>query len=422
MKSLPLLFSVVTLVAGTICAGTADRIVAVVGSDVITESEMEDAISLLSAQLIDPPPAESLKDQVLDQMIENRLLLNQAKAETIQVTHLEIEKALDGSIEEIRARFPTEEAFQKQLEEEHTSVAELKERYRNEIEEKLMVQKLIEKDLKRGITVSEMDLRGFYEAKKESIPDQPATVRLAHILIAIKPGKGAEEKASGLVAEILEKIEEGVDFAALARRYSDDVVSSGKGGDLGFVRRGDVPIPEFEQTIFSMIVAEIKVTVTPFGFHIIQCTDKRENAVRLRHILIAVVPTRSDTLVAKKLAESIRERVLAGEDFTELAKQYSEDPESSKRGGDMGLFASSDLSSPYKDVVSSMTTGQISEIVQAEFGFHIIKLLERTEARTPTFEDLKDELREVFYQMKIAEKYDRWLAKLKKGIYIEKRL
>lgn len=422
MRSLLFLFSVVTLMAGTICAGTADRIVAVVGNDVITSSEMEDAISLLRAQLADPPPAESLKDQVLDQMIENRLLLVQAKAETVQVTHLEIEEALDKSIEEIRARFPTQEEFQKQLREENTSVAELKERYRDEIEEKLLVQRLIDKDLKRGITVSEKDLREFYEAKKESIPEQPATVRLAHILIAIKPGKGAEEKASGTVATILAKIEDGVDFAALAKRYSDDVASSGKGGDLGFVRKGDVPIPEFEQTIFSLIQAEITVTVTPFGFHIIQCTDKREDAVRLRHILIAVAPTKSDSLAAKTLAESIRRRALAGEDFAELAGQYSEDPESRERGGDLGYFASSDLSNPYEDVVSSMTTGEIGEVVQAEFGFHIIKLLERTEARMPTFENVKDELREILYQMKMAEKYDLWLGKLKKGTYVEKRL
>lgn len=422
MKSLPLLFSVVTLVAGTICAGTADRIVGVVGNDVITESELQDAVSLLAAQLVDSPPPESLKDQVLDQMIENRLLLNQAKAETIQVTHLEIEEALEKSIEEIRARFPTEEDFQNQLREEHTSVAELKERYRDEIEEKLLVQRLIDRDLKRGITVSEMDLRGFYEAKKESIPARPATIRLAHILIAIKPSKEAEEKASGTVARILGKLEEGVDFAALAKQYSDDAASSGKGGDLGFIKKGDVPIPEFERTIFSMIQAEITVTVTPFGFHIIQCTDKQEDAVRLRHILIAVLPTKSDTLAAKKLAESIRERALAGEDFAQLAKQHSEDPVSKEKGGDLGFFPSSDLSSPYKDVVSSMAPGEISEIVQAEFGFHIIKVLERSEARLPTFENVKDELREIYYQMKIAEKYDSWLAKLKKGIYIEKRL
>lgn len=422
MKPLLLLFSVVTLVAGTICAGTVDRIVAVVGNDVITASEMEDAVSLLRSQVVDPPPAESLKDQVLDQMIENRLLLIQAKAETVQVTHLEIEEALDESINEIRARFPTQEEFLEQLKEENTSVAQLKERYRDEIEEKLMVQKIIEKDLKRGITVSEKDLREFYEAKKDSIPEQPATVRLAHILIAIKPGKGAEDKASGMVAEILGRIEEGIDFATLAKKYSDDMVSSGKGGDLGFVRRGDVPIPEFEKTIFSMILAEIRVTVTPFGFHIIQVTDKKEDSVRLRHILIAVVPTKSDTLAAKRLAESIKDRATAGEDFAELAKQHSDDPESGERGGDLGFFAASDLSSPYEDVVSSLTAGEIGEIVPTEFGFHIIKLLERTEARMPTFENVKDELREILYQMKMAEKYDIWLGNLKKGSYIEKRL
>ncbi|MFQ5905166.1 MAG: peptidylprolyl isomerase [bacterium] len=422
MRFLHPLFCAVILAAGTICAGTADRIVAIVGSDAITESELEDAVSLLQAQLIDPPPAESLKGRVLDQLIENKLLLSQAKAETIRVTHDEVEEALNRSIEEIKSRFPTEEDFLGELEREHTSVAELKERYRDEIEDRLMVQKLVEKDLKKGIRVSETDLRRFYEAKKESIPAQPTTVRLAHILVAIKPGKGAEERASKLISRILSEIEQGVDFAILARRYSEDEATSDKGGDLGLIRRGDIPDHRFEQTLFSMIPAEVSVTTSPFGYHIIQCIDKKENTVRARHILIRALATRSDTAEARRLALSLMERARAGEDFVQLAREYSDDPQTKGNGGELGLFAVGDLSAPYDEVVSSMKPGDISEVVEGEFGYHIIKLLERVEGKPTTFENVKEELREIFYQRKLGEKYDAWLNRLKKGIYIEKRL
>jgi len=422
MKFLSPLFCVVLIAAGTICAGTADRIVAIVGIDVITESELDDAVSLFQAQLINPPPAESLEAQVLDQLIENKLLVSQAKAETIEVAHDEIEEALNQSVDEIKSRFATEEDFLRELERENTTVAELKERYRDEIEDRLMVQKLVEKDLKREIRVSETDLRRFYDAKKESIPAQPTTISLAHILVAIRPGRGAEEKTSRLISKILSEIEQGVDFATLAKQYSADKATSEHGGDLGLIRRGDVPSPEFEQTLFSMIPAEVTVTVSPFGYHILQCIEKKENAVHARHILIPVVATRSDTAEARKRARSLAERARAGEDFAQLAREYSDDPQTKENGGGLGLFAVEDLSAPYDDVVSSMLPGETSEVVEGEFGFHIIRLLERVEGRPTTFEDVKDDLREIFYQRKLGEKYDAWLSRLKKGIYIEKRL
>lgn len=422
MRFLLFLLCTTAVLTGTVRAGTADRVVAVVGSDAITESELQDAVSLLQAQLVDAHPAESLRSQVLEQMIENRLLLSQAKAETIEVTYSEIEETLDQSIQEIKARFPTDDDFQQELARERTTVAELKERYRDEIEDRLMVQKLVEKNLKKGIRISETDVRNFYEAKKESIPDQPTSVRLAHILITIEPGRQSEEEARRLISEILAQIEQGVDFGKMAKQYSKDNATADKGGDLGFIRRGDVPIPEFEQTLFSMIPAEVTVTVSPFGYHIIQCVEKRENAVRARHILIPVEATRSDTARAESLAASLMARARAGEDFADLAREYSHDPQSRESGGDLGLFPVEDLSAPYDEVVSSLEPGDISEVVEGEFGFHIIKLVERTEGKETTFEDVKDELREILYQRELSEKYDRWVNELKKGIYIDKRL
>ena len=125
---------------------------------------------------------------------------------------------------------------------------------------------------------------------------------------------------------------------------------------------------------------------------------------------------------AKELVQSLRDRVIGGEDFGELANEYSEDPATNETGGELGFFAIPELSPPFDEVVSTMEQGDVSEVVQGEFGFHIIRLLERTEERLPTFENVKGDLREVLYQRKMADKFDKWLSKLKKGIYIEKRL
>ena len=422
MRPLILLFCAVAFAAGAICAGTAERIVAVVGSDVITESELQDALTLLEAQLVSPVPEESLKTQVLDQMIENRILVSQAKAETVQVTHDEIEEALGSSIGEIKSRFATEDEFYKELEKENTTIGELKKRYRDEIEDRLLVQKLVDKNLKRNIRVSDTDVRNFYDSKKDSIADQPPAVRLAHILIVPKPGKSAEERARNLINTILTKIERGVDFAQLARQYSADEATASKGGDLGTIRRGQLQEPEFERALFSMIPAEVTVAPSLFGYHIIQCIEKRDTAIRARHILIPVVATRSDTLEARSLAGSLVEKARAGGDFAELAKEYSDDAQTREEGGELGFFPVDDLFSPFDKVVSSMKPGEVSDVVEGDFGYHVIKLQERVEGRGATFEDVKDDLREILYQRELADAYDRWLERLKKGIYIEKRL
>ncbi len=422
MRFLFLFFFCATLVAAcSASAGTAEKIVAVVGNDAITQSELDDAITLLSPQLLAPVPEESLRSEILDQMIENRILVSQARAETISVTHDEIEMALDQSIQEIRSRFPSEEAFEKELELENTTLPKLKDRYRDEIEDRLMVQKLVEKNLRTGIRVSDNDLRNFYEAKKDSIPDQPETVRLAHILVMPRPGKETEKNARDTVNKILLKIDQGADFAQLAREYSADRATAGKGGDLGLIRRGELSTPEFEQTLFSLIPAEVTVTASPFGYHIVQCVEKKDNAVRARHILIPVIANKSDTLEAEKLADSLAACARAGEDFSELARQYSDDPQSGEEGGDLGLFATDELTPPFDVVVSSLKAGEVSDAVPGEFGFHVMKLEERTPGRSSSFEDVKDELRELIYQREMAEKYDRWISKLKKGIYTEKR-
>jgi peptidyl-prolyl cis-trans isomerase SurA len=422
MRLVFLLLCAVATAVVSIHAGTADRIVAVVGSDVITESELEDALTLLQAQFVTPVPDESLKYDVLDQMIENRILVSQAKAETIQVTHDEIEEALEKSIEEIRSRFATEEEFARELDKEKTTIAELKERYRDEIEDRLLVQHLVDKSLKRNIRVSDTDIRNFYESKKESIPDQPTTVRLAHILIVPKPGGSAEQRARSLINTILQRIEEGVDFAQLARQYSADAATASKGGDLGTIKRGELPDPELESTLFAMIPAEVTVAPSLFGYHVIQCIEKSEDTMRARHILIPVLATGADTLEAQRLAGSLVDRARAGEQFAELAREYSDDLQTKEEGGELGFFPVEDLFPPFDRVVSSLEPGQVSEVVQGEFGYHVIKLEERTEGKETTFEDVRLELREVLYQRELAEAYDRWLEKLKKGIHIEKRL
>ncbi len=405
-------------------AETLDRIVAVVGSEAITERELRSQVLLYQAQLgLSPSEAEveELGREVLESMIENRILLVEAEKETLEVDREEVDKAMEDAIREIRERFSTEEDFQNELEKEGMSLRDLKERYREEVKRSLLVQKLVQKRLAPKVSVTHLEVERFYRDNPDSIPSQPEAVSLAHILIPILPSEQAERKAQEKVQEILSALEAGVSFSHLAEVRSEDSGSKDKGGDLGYFGRGEM-VPEFEQASFSLQVGEITAVRSRFGYHVIRCEDKRENEVRARHILVRVPISRSDTLRAKEVAEEVRAKAASGEDFSALVSEYSQDPSTKDRGGELGLFSLEELPPPFDEVVKDLGPGQTGGPILSEFGYHIVKVVEKTEARTPTLEEMRDRLKAYLTQRKMAEEYEKWMEKLRQQVYVENRL
>ena len=403
---------------------TVDRIVAVVGSEAIIESELRSQVLLYQAQLgLSPSEAEveELEGEVLESMIENRILLVEAEKETLEVDREEVETAMEDAIGEIRERFPTEEDFQNELEKEGMTLRDLKERYREEVKRSLLVQKLVQKRLAPKVSVTHLEVERFYRENPDSIPSEPEAVRLSHILIPILPSEQAERKAQEAVQEILSALEAGVSFSHLAEVHSEDPGSKDKGGDLGYFGRGEM-VPEFEQASFSLEVGEITAIRSRFGYHVIRCEGKRENEVRARHILVRVPLSRSDTLRAKDVAEEVRAKAASGEDFSGLVSEYSQDPSTKDRGGELGLFSLEELPPPFDEVVKDLGAGGTAGPILSEFGYHIVKVDEKREARAPTFEEMRDRLKAYLTERKMAEEYEKWMEKLKQKVYVENRL
>lgn len=406
-------------------AEVADEIVAVVGREAITRTEMESQLLLYRSQLGLVPSegeeTERLRREILETMIENRLLLAQAEKETLEVKREEVESALENAIRQMRERFPTEEEFQAQLDKERTTLEGLKERHREEMRRTLLVQKLIQKRLTPKVSVTYLDAERFYNENPDSIPTEPAAVRLSHILIVIVPSETVEKRAQEEVQEILAAIEAGVSFSHLAKKHSDDPRTRDKGGDLGYFARGEM-VPEFEEAAFSLKTGEMAPIRSRFGYHIIRCEGRRGEEVKVRHILVKVAPSNQDTLRAEATAEEVRRRAISGEDFASLASEYSQDPTTKDRGGELGMFPPEELPSPFAETVKGLGAGEIAGPMLSEFGYHVVKVLERREARTPTFEEIRDRLKAYLTQRKMEEEYKKWIEKLKEEIYVDNRL
>ena len=401
-----------------------DRIVAVVGNQIILESglkmQMDLYVNQMGIELKSEAQKSQLKRELLEQMINNKLLLIAAQKDTIiKVTSREVEEAVKDQLKKVKSEF-SEEAFEAQLKAEGLTEGELKKKYREQIRDQMMTDRLIASKLSK-VSVSTREVKEFYQIHKDSIPDQPEAVKLSHILLEIKPSQETLDSLKRKAEMVLQLAKKGQDFAQLASSYSDDPTGK-EGGDLGFFKKGDM-IPKFEQVAFALKPGEIsQVVQTEFGYHIIKVEEKKDDLVHARHILILVRPLQKDSLRSKELADSLYQELLEGADFGELAKEFSTDEESKKLGGELGWYPVAQMSPEFKKGVKDLEIGGISSPLESQFGVHILKVLDRREQRKLTLEDDWDTIKDMVRRKKTNELVAKWVEKIRQDTYVEIRL
>ena len=402
-----------------------DRIVAVVGNQIILESELKAQLALYATQfgidLKNEQRQKQIETELLEQMVNDNLLLIQAQKDTtIEVTSKEVETKVKEQLERVKSQFSSEEAFRDQLKAEGLTENELKKKYREQIKRQMLIDRMISKKLSK-VSVTTKEVKDFYQAYKDSIPDQPESVKLSHILLEIKPNLSTLDSLKRKAEMVLDLAKRGEDFAFLASKYSDDPTGK-NGGDLGFFKKGDM-IEKFEKVAFALNPGEISDLVeTAFGYHIIKVEEKKKDAVHARHILILIRSSKEDTIGVQSLADTLYHRLLEGEDFGELAKKYSSDEESRKLGGELGWYPVAQMTPEFKEGVKDLKLGEISTPLQSEFGIHILKVLDRKEERELTLEDDWDIIKDMTRRKKTDQEVEKWVGKMRQETYVEIRL
>lgn len=237
--------------------------------------------------------------------------------------------------------------------------------------------------------------------------------RVRHILL--RTDTLDVEKARTKIEGLLDRIKNGESFEKIAYQYTEDEFSRPDSGDVYWLTAGQT-VPEFDEVIFKTSKGEVypEPVQTRFGFHLIKVTDEqpRIHQVKARHILASYRKDATvDTASALEKIKDIQEKLKNGEPFDELAKQYSDDEGSAVRGGDLGAFQRRMMVKPFDEVVFSMNVGEISDIVQTQFGYHIIKLEEIVDH--PSYEDDKNNIKSVYQRSLYASDKEKHLNKLK---------
>lgn len=400
-------------------AEVMDRIVAKVGTEIILLSDLQKQISQLASTGIDPQIL--YPENVLGQIIEQKLLVQKAKELNIAADEDAITKYAERYLNDIKSRYPSEADFQVELRKMNTTQRELLKFLADQIRENYLTEQLIEKYISSRIKITEPEMRSFYETSKDSLAVKPTTWELSLILREIRPSVETQERIIGETETLLEKLKADEDFAALAEEYSD-CPSSQQGGDLGYFKRGMMVKP-FEDAAFSLNINEIsEIVQSNFGYHIIKLTDRRGDEIRASHILKIVQAGEDDSDRERALMQEIRDRIVAGESFGDLAREYSFDTNSKDDGGLLGEFGEQDLPELFLPVIMASEVGVPTEVLQNEGLVYIFIRENESVARIFEYDEVKDQLKDYLFQLRQMEYYDEWMQEAKSKAFIEYKL
>lgn len=398
-----------------------DKIIATVGREIVLQSDIEGRIAMFLQQNSKVNPSDpELRKQVLESLINERLMVTKAVEDSIAVMDEEINQSLDFMMQNLMQTYGSE----KRVEDLYgMSVSRIRKNYREEVRKQLLVERLQQQKF-MGVKCTNREVEDFYNQYRDSIRTIPASVELAHIVKHIKPSADAKEEVKRLALKIRDSILKGVDFAELAKRHSGDPGSASTGGDLGWVDKGKF-VAEYERAAYDLQSGETSQPIeSPFGFHIIQTIEKRKDASHTRHILLKLGGSADDKSRVEKILNELKERVEKSESFEDLAKQYSDEKETQGFGGSMGVIELNRLPADLKTIVETLPEGGVSQPLPymadpTKPSLHIILKKKNIAEHSPSLSSDFKKIEQMALQQKQAKLMDSFLKELRDAIPVQ---
>ena len=395
-----------------------DQVVAIVDDDIIMASELRERVSALSQSLqsrgVQMPPEDTLIRETLDQLILENIQLQMGRRAGVRIPDEEINRATQRIAAQNRMSL---EQFQAALQSRGQSYENMREQVRRE----MIIRRVQMGNINQRVQITEEEVGNFMSTREGQSLTQPE-FRLLPALLALPSDASPEpvSAASSQAEAALSRIRSGTDFAQAVQNSTNPYPFTG--GDLGWRKLADLP------SLFSDVAPALKPgeTSEPIrsdsGFHIINLVEVRgrEQVVtqtKARHILIKPSEIMTDTQ-AQALAANLRARVLAGEDFSALAQEYSEDIGSAQEGGELGWTTPGQMVPEFEATVQKTPVGEIAEPVRTQFGWHVVKVEGR---RDEDMSDLatRNKAMDYVHNRKYQEELDAWLRQIRDEAFVD---
>jgi len=395
-----------------------DAVIAIVEEDIITSRELDERKRLILAEFSQskrtPPDEETLHRQVLEAMIRDSILVQQAKARGLKITEGQLNQAMQKIARDNRKNL-TE--FRQLLIREGLDYEE----FRESIRKDLLLNSLRRQYTARTATVSDEEVDDFLNRNDDNSIEYE--YKIAHILIALPDAATPAQvtNAQTTAAELLKKLDAGANFEQLANEFSSGS-NALQGGDLGWRKKAEIP-SLFTDTVLSMKPGQYAGPLrSASGYHIVYLSERKDaeqvlsKQVRSRHILLRPNELTSEDEVESRLIE-FRRRILDGEDFDRLARLYSVDYGSGVEGGDIGWMGKGETVKEYEDVSNRLEIGDISQPFRTQFGWHIVEVTGRRTV-DETSESRREKIYSQLLQQKQREVFTIWQQRLRDEAYV----
>lgn len=400
-----------------------EAIVAVVDDDVVLASELMTRLETVRRSIaennLQPPPGDVLINQIMERLIIENIQLQEAKKRGVTIDDESLARAVGNFAS---SNNMTMEQFQQTLAQDGTSYRQ----FREDIRAELIISRLQRAMINRRIAISEQDVQALLNSPfyQQMFSDE---YRVGHIMRSLEDDATEADMEAAVIeaAGFVQELRDGADFAQMAIAKSSASTAL-EGGDLGWRRAGELP------TLFSDAVLDMQVddVVGPIAtgstIHIIKLLDRRgAGTERLAQTNVSHILIRPSEIVtseqALEKAQEIYQRIQGGEDFAELAKEFSEDPASALNGGALGWSTPDQFVPQFAEVMSKSEIGETSEPFESEFGWHILLVEDRRE------QDMSDEARrnmamDLLFRRRFEEERQEWLKEIRDEAFVELRL
>lgn len=420
-------FLLVSLCTATVYSQNQEKyiegVAAIVGDNIILKSDLSQVVSMTALQQrIDPKNNpkrfQTLQYEVLQSLVDQKIILEMAELDSIEVKEKEVDKALNQQIETFVSQAGSEEKAETSL---GQSLSSFRREFWYEMRDRLISEQF-QYSLLSNIKTNREDVFSFFKTYKDSLPLFPSLVNLNHLLITIKPSKESKNTALKQIKDIRIQILGGEPFESLAQTFSEDPGSKSKGGSLGLVSRGSL-VKEFETVAFTLepgIVSDPVETV--FGYHLINVQEKQGDKVKVNHILISPKIKEKDEQRTYDVALSLRDSIFSFEEFKKFADKYSDDEKTKKVGGNIGWINPLNYSiSGISFFIQQNNLGlnECSIPVKTDYGYHLLWISAIKPGGKPNLSDHWVDIELMALNQKKMLWYRNWMEEAKKQVYIQ---
>ena len=427
MRYVSLLVMLFIATCATAQDNVVDKIVAVVGEQIVLKSDVESGLLHLQQAQGNFTNTLNLRDEVFEQQLIQKLLLAQAEVDSVTTTDDEVEAQLNARIEYMLQQVGTQEQLERFF---GKPMQAIKDELRPMTRDAIITERM-QAQIVQDVRVTPSEVRAFYKTlDQDSLPDIPAKYEIQQIVVKPKVTDVEKERVRTRLREFRDQIQSGAQsFTTLAVLYSEDEGSAARGGELGYITKNDV-VPEFAEEAFSLKPGRLsKIVETEYGFHLIQCIDRQGDRINVRHILLRPQIAEEERQEAIHALDSITYFIKEeGLTFEDAALYFSADKQTRRNGG---LLVDENMDSrlsrdKIRDAmaieVAKLKVGDISEpFMDNSMGseeYKIIKIKAYHPQHKANLEDDWSSFEEMLRQQKQQEVFLKWIKEKQESTYI----